>query len=394
MEMLMDRVHRSAARMREIAPFHVMEIQKRARVLELGGRNIIHLEIGEPDFATPEPVLEAGRRALAGDRIAYTPALGIPELRQAIARFYQTRYGLALDAERVIVTAGSSGALLLAFGATLDPGEEILLPDPCYPCNRHFLQLLGSRARPLPVDAATHFQPTAAMLDAAWDARTAGVLLATPANPTGMLVPDGELQAMLALTRARGGLAFVDEIYHGLCYDRRPPTALAFDDDIYLVSSFSKYFNMTGWRLGWMVVPEYAVRDVEKLAQNLFICPSQPAQLAAIAAFEPATLAITETRREELKRRRDFLVPALRKLGFGVPVVPDGAFYVYADCSALAGDSNAFALRILDEAGVAVTPGVDFGVHRAERYLRFAYTQPVAQLEEAISRIAGLTRNL
>lgn len=390
----MGRSHRSAARMREIAPFHVMEIQKRARALELAGRHIIHLEIGECDWPTPDPVVEAGRRALAGGKIAYTPALGIAELRQAIAGFYGSRYGLALDAGRVIVTAGSSAALLLAFGATLDPDDEILMPDPCYPCNRHFLRLLGSRARLLGVDAGTHFQPTAEMLDDAWNERTAGVLLASPANPTGMLVPDQQLQMMLAQTRARDGVAYVDEIYHALCYDRRPPTALSYDDEVYLVSSFSKTFNMTGWRLGWLIAPEHAVRDIEKLAQNLFICPSQPAQLAAVAAFLPETLAIAESRREELKRRRDYLVPALRGLGFGVPVVPDGAFYVYADSSAFSADSNAFALRILDEARVAVTPGIDFGVHHAERYLRFAYTQPVGELEEAMARLRGLVQNL
>ncbi len=381
---------RSAVRMREIAPFHVMEIQKRARVLEAGGRDIVHLEIGEPDFATPQTVIDAGVRALQRGRIAYTAALGIPELRKAIADFYATRYGTAISAERVIVTAGSSAALLLAFAATVDAQGEILMPDPCYPCNRHFLQLIEAKAQLLEVDAITHFQPTAAMLDARWNERTAGVLLASPANPTGMLVPDAELRAMLELARARKGVAFVDEIYHGLCYDREPPTALAFDDGIYLINSFSKYFNMTGWRLGWMIVPEEGVRDIEKLAQNLFICPSQPAQYAALACFLPETLAIAEERRTELKRRRDYLVPALRKLGFGVPVVPDGAFYVYADCSGFAPDSYNFALRVLDQAGVAITPGNDFGVYHAERYVRFAYTQPVARLEEAVERIGKL----
>jgi aspartate/methionine/tyrosine aminotransferase len=379
-----------AVRMREIAPFHVMEIQKRARILEAGGRDIVHLEIGEPDFSTPEPVVEAGKRALAAGSIAYTAALGIAELRQAIADYYASRYQLAISPERVIVTAGSSAALLLAFGATVNAGEEILMPDPCYPCNRHFLHLMGAKARLVEVDASTHFQPTAAMLEAHWTGATAGVLLASPANPTGMLVADAELRSMLDLVRSRGGLAFIDEIYHGLTYDRKPPSALAFDPGIYLISSFSKYFNMTGWRLGWMIAPQDRVRDIEKLAQNLFICASQPAQYAALAAFLPETLAIAETRREELKRRRDYLVPALRNLGFGVPVVPDGAFYVYADCSALAPDSYAFALRVLDEAGVAITPGNDFGVYHAERYLRFAYTQPIARLEEAVSRIGKL----
>jgi aspartate/methionine/tyrosine aminotransferase len=386
----MTQHRKSAARMAGIAPFHVMEIQKRARMHELAGRDIVHLEIGEPDFPTPEPVLEAGRRALADGRIAYTPALGIAELREAIAAFYAARYSLKLDAGRIIVTAGSSAALLLAFGATVDRDEEILMPDPSYPCNRQFLQLNEARARLIGVDAGTHFQPTALMLEAHWSASTAGVLLASPANPTGMLVPDEEMRAMLRFTKERGGAAFVDEIYHGLTYDRRPPTALEFDDEIYLVSSFSKYFNMTGWRLGWMIAPEEAVRDIEKLAQNLFICPSQPAQCAAIVAFLPETLAIAEERRLELKKRRDFLVPALREIGFGVPVTPDGAFYVYADCSAFAADSGKFALSVLDDAGVAITPGVDFGAYHAERYVRLAYTQPVARLEQAIDRIAAL----
>jgi aspartate/methionine/tyrosine aminotransferase len=379
-----------ATRMSGIAPFHVMEIQKRAHLHELGGRDIVHLEIGEPDFPTPQPVLEAGRQALADGSIAYTPALGIVQLRESIAAFYGTRYGFKLDAERVIVTAGSSAALLLAFAATVNRDEEILMADPCYPCNRQFLQLNEARARLIGVDASTHFQPTAAMLEAHWNDNSAGILLASPANPSGMLVPDDELRAMLRFTRERGGAAYVDEIYHGLCYDRQPPTALAFDDGIYLVSSFSKYFNMTGWRLGWMIAPQDAVRDIEKLAQNLFICPSQPAQRAAVAAFLPQTLAIAEERRLELKKRRDFLVPALREIGFGVPVTPDGAFYVYADCSAFAANSSAFALSVLDDAGVAITPGVDFGAHHAERYVRLAYTQPVAKLAEAIERIAGL----
>jgi aspartate/methionine/tyrosine aminotransferase len=380
----------AAARMRDISPFHVMEIQKRARLQEGQGRDIVHLEIGEPDFPTPQPVIDAARRALGAGRVAYTPALGIPELRQAIAGFYQEHYGLALPWERVIVTAGASAALLLVLGAQVDRDREILMPDPCYPCNRHFLRLIEARTRTMAVDATTRFQPTAAMVREHWQESTAGVLIATPANPTGMLIPEDELRAILAFVRAQGGIAIVDEIYHRLTYGAAPRSALSLDDQVFLVSSFSKYFNMTGWRLGWLIAPEPRVRDLEKLAQNLFICPSQPAQLAALAAFAPETMVIAEARRAELRARRDFLVPALRRLGFGVPVVPDGAFYVYADCSGLAADSAAFALRILDEAGVAVTPGIDFGTHRAERYLRFAYTQPIARLELAVERIESL----
>jgi aspartate/methionine/tyrosine aminotransferase len=381
---------RAAARMRDILPFQVMEIQKRARLHEEQGRDIVHLEIGEPDFPTPQPIIDAAQRALGTGRIAYTPALGIPGLRQAIAGFYRDQYGLALPWERVIVTAGASAALLLVLGAEVNRDQEILMPDPCYPCNRHFIRLIEGRTRMIAVDATTRFQPTARMVREHWGENTAGVLLASPANPTGMLVPDSELRPILAFARRQGGIAIVDEIYHRLSYGSRPQSALAFDDQVFVVSSFSKYFNMTGWRLGWLIAPESRVRDLEKLAQNLFICPSHPAQMAALAAFTPETIAIAEARREELRARRDFLVPALQRLGFGVPMVPDGAFYVYADCSGLAADSAAFALRILDEAGVAVTPGIDFGTHRAERFLRFAYTQPIARLEQAIERIGKL----
>jgi aspartate/methionine/tyrosine aminotransferase len=380
----------AAARMRDISAFQVMEIQKRACLHEEQGRDIVHLEIGEPDFPTPKPVIEAAHRALDAGRIGYTPALGIPELRRAIAGFYLEHYALSLPWERVIVTAGASAALLLVLGAEVDRDQEILMPDPCYPCNRHFLRLVEGRARMIAVDATTRFQPTAAMIREHWGEHTAGVLLASPANPTGMLLPVAEMRSILAFARRQGGVAIVDEIYHRLSYGPRPQTALAFDDQAYVVSSFSKYFNMTGWRLGWLIAPESRVRDLEKLAQNLFICPSQPAQMAALAAFSPETIAIAEARRDKLRARRDFLVPALQRLGFGIPMVPDGAFYIYADCSGLAADSAVFALRILDEAGVAVTPGIDFGTHRAECFLRFAYTQPIARLEQAVERIGKL----
>jgi aspartate/methionine/tyrosine aminotransferase len=376
--------------MRDISAFQVMEIQKRARLHEEQGRDVVHLEIREPDFPTPQPVIEAAHRALGAGRIAYTPALGIPELRQAIADFYREHCGLTLPCERVIVTAGASAALLLVLGAEVDRDQEILMPDPCYPCNRHFLRLVEGRARMIAVDATTRFQPTAAMIRQHWKEHTAGVLLASPANPTGMLVPEAEMRSILAFARQQDGIAIVDEIYHRLGYGSRPQSALAFDDQVFVVNSFSKYFNMTGWRLGWLIAPESRVRDLEKLAQNLFICPSHPAQMAALAAFAPETIAIAEARRDELRARRDFLVPALQRLGFGVPMVPDGAFHVYADCSGLAADSAVFALRILDEAGVAVTPGIDFGTHRAERFLRFAYTQPIARLEQAVERIGKL----
>jgi aspartate/methionine/tyrosine aminotransferase len=385
--MTRDASPRIAARMAAIAPFEVMEIQTLARAEEAKGRDVIHLEIGEPDFRTPAPIVEAAKRALDTQPMNYTSALGIAPLREAIARFYRERYGVAVEPERVIVTAGSSAALLLAFGVLLDAGDEVLLADPGYPCNRHFVSALGGVPRPVPVDSASRYQLLPAIAGGAWTARTRVAMVASPANPTGTMVEPGEIAQLAALCRSRGGTLLADEIYHGLTYGVDARTALEAGEDVFVVNSFSKYFQMTGWRLGWMVAPREYVREIEKLAQNLFISPSTPAQHAALAAFAPETIAILEERRRELAARRDWLVPALRSLGFGVPVLPQGAFYVYADCSRLSADSFDFARRVLAEAGVAITPGKDFGAHVPERHVRIAYTQPVDRLEEAVSRL-------
>lgn len=376
-----------ASRMASIAPFEVMEIQTLARSLEARGRDVIHLEIGEPDFGTPAPVVEAARRALDAMPMFYTSALGIPALREAIARFYRDRYGLAVPADRIVVTAGSSAALLLAFGVLLDAGDEVLLADPGYPCNRHFVHALGGVPRLVPVDSRSRYQLTPALAGAAWTPRTRIAMVASPSNPTGTMVEPAEMAALAALARGRGATLLVDEIYHGLTYGRDARTALEAGDDVFVINSFSKYFQMTGWRLGWLVAPAAYVREVEKLAQNLYISASTLAQHAALAAFEPGTIAILEARRRELAARRDFLLPALRELGFAVGALPEGAFYVYADCSALTGDSFAFAREALEQAGVALTPGKDFGFHAPERHVRIAYTQPVARLEEAVARL-------
>ena len=378
---------RLATRMAAIAPFEVMEIQTLARAQEALGRDVIHLEIGEPDFRTPAPIVEAARRALDTQPMNYTSALGMAPLREAIARFYGERYGVAVPAERIVVTAGSSAALLLAFGVLLDAGDEVLLSDPGYPCNRHFVSALGGVPRGVPVDAASRYQLTPDLARAAWTPRTRIAMVATPSNPTGTVVEPEEIAALAALARERGATLLVDEIYHGLTYGRDARTALEAGDDVFVINSFSKYFQMTGWRLGWMVVPEGYVREIEKLAQNLFISPSTIAQHAALAAFAPETIAILEARRRELAERRDYLLPALDLLGFRVPVKPAGAFYLYADCSGLAGDSFAYARRVLEDAGVAITPGKDFGTNRPEKHVRIAYTQPVARLEEAVARL-------
>jgi aspartate/methionine/tyrosine aminotransferase len=384
----MKRIAEIARRMDGIAPFRVVEIASRARELEAVGRSIVHMEIGEPDFATPEPIVTAGVEALRNGHTHYAPALGLPELRQAIAGFYASRYGVTVPAERVVVTTGSSAALLLALATVVNPGARVLMADPGYPCNRHFVRLLDGVADAVPVDEETRYQLTPELIERHWTDDTAAVTLASPANPTGMLVPQSDLDAIAALVRSRGGVLIVDEIYHGLVYGADCASALNVSGDAFVINSFSKYFCMTGWRLGWLVAPD-AYRDaIERLAQNLFIAAPTPAQHAALAAFAPATIAALEGQRHEFRARRDFLLPALTALGFRVRCVPEGAFYVYADCSGIAADSYVFAHDLLERAGVAITPGIDFGDHCAAGHVRFAYTCSIDKLREGVGRIA------
>ena len=370
-----------------IEPFHVMALLARAQALEAQGRSIIHMEIGEPDFPTPQPICEAGMRALQKGDVFYTPALGLPALRKAVADYYQSRYGVDVSAQRIAITAGSSAALLLALSAIVDPGAQVLVSDPGYPANRHFVRLLNGEAVNVPVGPDSNYQMTAALVEHYWSERTVAALIATPSNPTGTVVVRDDLARIASFVRSRGGALLVDEIYHGLVYEGETRTALELSDDIFVINSFSKYFNMTGWRLGWIVVPEAYLGPIEKLAQNVYLSPPTTAQHAALAAFAPDTLAILDQRREELRARRDFLVPALRTLGFDIPQVPQGAFYVYAECSRFTADSFEFARDLLEHAGVAVTPGIDFGSHGASGHVRFAYTNPIERLQEAVSRI-------
>jgi aspartate/methionine/tyrosine aminotransferase len=391
---------RLASRMDHIEPFEAMEIQTLARELEAQGRDVIHLEIGEPDFTTPEPIVEAARRALDTKPLFYTSAIGLLALREAIAGFYRERYRIEVPVARIVVTAGSSAALLLALGVLLDPEDEVLLADPGYPCNRHFVRTLGGVPRLIAAGPEARYQLSAAVARRLWSERTRVVMVASPSNPTGSMVTPQETRELAALAREKGGTLLMDEIYHGLVYEDEtgsPPTrggrahtALEAGDDVFVINSFSKYFQMTGWRLGWLVAPAGYVREIETLAQNLFISPSALAQYAALACFEPRTLQIAEERRAEFDARRKYLVAALETLGFRVPVPPQGAYYIYADCSQLAADSFAFAREILVEAGVAVTPGKDFGLHEPHRHLRIAYVQSIARLEEAIARIRTL----
>jgi len=392
----MDTRIATAARVAGIEPFHVMEVQTAARALEAAGRTVVHMEIGEPDFPTPAPVLAAAQRMLAGGGIYYTSALGLPELRRAIARHYAERFGAAIAPERVIVTAGSSAALLLVMALLVDRDQQILLSDPGYPCNRNFVRVFEGEPVGLPVGPDTNYQLSAALIERSWSPRTRGVLIASPSNPTGTQVPADELAKIAATVARLCGRLIVDEIYLGLCYGGDAQSALTITgehaDDLFVVSSFSKYFNMTGWRLGWVIAPERHVRDLEKLAQNLYISPPTVSQHAALACFEPATIALLEERRRAFRDRRDFLVPALRELGFGVPVMPTGGFFVYADSSGFAADSQAFCRDVLEGAGVAITPGLDFGRHRAAAHVRFAYTIEMTKLADGVGRLDRFLR--
>jgi aspartate/methionine/tyrosine aminotransferase len=379
-----------AARMADIEAFHVMDVQNRAHELEAAGRRIVHMEIGQPDFAAPPLVAQAAIEAIRQRRLGYTASIGIPELRQAISDYYRERLGVTVPSSRIVVTAGASGAFLLTLGALVDPGDEVLMPDPCYPCNRHFVRMFEGRPRAIPVDEKQHYQLADADIRSRWRRATRGVLLASPSNPTGTTIPREELRAIIASVQRAGGFVVMDEIYQGLVYDGEASTVLELADDVFVINSFSKYFNMTGWRLGWIVAPETHVREIEKLAQNAFICPSAPAQYAALAAFRPETLAVLEERRQEFRRRRDYMVPALRELGFRIPVMPQGAFYIYAGCESFTKDSTQFALRVLEEAGVAITPGLDFGSNHPEHHVRFAYTRSLEDLEEGVERIARM----
>jgi aspartate/methionine/tyrosine aminotransferase len=375
-----------AARLDGIAPFHVMAILAQARALEAAGHDIIHLEIGEPDFATPGPIIEAGVAALRAGHTHYTDALGLPALREAIAGFYASRWQVVVEPARLIVTPGASGALLLALGLLAGPGDEVLMADPGYPCNRHFARFCDARAVTIPVDAGSDFQLTADLIERYATSVTRAVLIASPSNPTGTRISLDELTRIHDWCGARGVALIVDEIYLALTYDGAEDSAARWDD-VFVINSFSKYFLMTGWRLGWLVAPAWAMPALERLAQNLFLAASTPAQHAALAAFDPATLDELEARKSELGARRDFLLPALRERGFDIPVTPQGAFYLYADCSRYTSDSQAFASQLLERAGLAATPGIDFGLHHAARHIRFAYTRPLPRLTEAMARL-------
>jgi aspartate/methionine/tyrosine aminotransferase len=388
---------RIARRAQRIEPFYVMEVAKAASALarEVAhtDRPVIFLNIGEPDFTAPPQVQRAADQCIAQGQTQYTQALGTDALRQAISGWYAQRFGVQVPARRIVVTAGASAALHLACLALIEQGDEVLMPDPSYPCNRHFVSAAEGTAVLVPTTAEERFQLNATKVEAAWGPHTRGVLLASPSNPTGTSIDPAELRRIHEVVSARGGITLIDEIYLGLSHDEAyGQTALAISDDIISINSFSKYFNMTGWRLGWLVVPEALVDVVERLAQNLFICASTVSQQAALACFEPDSLALYEQRRAEFKARRDYFIPALNALGLTVPVMPDGAFYAWADCSAACAklglkDSWDFAHAALHQAHVAITPGRDFGTSETAHFVRFSTANSMAELHTAIERL-------
>ena len=387
-------------RAQRIEPFYVMEMAKAASELAQqvahSAEPMLFLNIGEPDFTAPPLVQEAAYQAITQGRTQYTPATGLQALRERISHWYEQRFGLEVSADRIVLTSGASGALQLACLALVEAGDEILMPDPSYPCNRHFVAAADGRAVLIPTTAQDRFQLSAAQVREHWGPNTRGVLLASPSNPTGTSIAAAELRQIHEHVAAKGGITLVDEIYVGLSYDPLyGQSALQLGEDIISINSFSKYFNMTGWRLGWLVVPSKLVPVIERLAQNLFICPSAVAQHAALACFEPESLAIYETRRQSFKERRDFFIPALNQLGLTVPVMPDGAFYAWADCTQACerlGVANSWdlAYALMRQAHVAVSPGRDFGQAQTMNYIRFSTATALPELHEAVRRLQAV----
>ena len=377
-----------ANRCQSIDPFHVMSLLAHAQALEAKGRDIIHMEVGEPGFPTPDAITRAGMDALQRGKTGYSPALGIAPLRAAIAQDYASTFNCTISPHQIGITTGASAALTLVMAALIEPGDQVLMTDPCYPCNRHFVRCFGGQDICIPTTAEQRFQPTARDILEHASPRVRAVLLASPANPTGTSLSEETLSEILDVCRQRGWFLVIDEIYHRLVYDRAPSTALSLGSDVIVINSFSKYFQMTGWRLGWVVAPLEMMAAIERFAQNLYLAPPTPAQIAALAAFNDDVLNELETRRIVLGRRRQRLINGLLHLGFSIPASPDGAFYIYADASKFCSDTFTWASWLLDEYGVACTPGRDFGTTFENKYLRFAYSVSEDRIDEALTRIA------
>ena len=365
-----------------VDPFIVMDVMEAARAAEAAGRSVIHMEVGQPGTPAPKAARLALERAMAAGPLGYTVALGLPELRAGIARLYQRWYGVTLDPARVVVTSGSSSAFLLAFTALFDAGEKVGLGEPGYPSYRQILRALSLQPVGIAAREENRLQPVPADLEP-YDIK--GLIVASPGNPSGTMLGYAALAALMEHCAARGISFISDEIYHGLHHDARAVSALEISDDCYVINSFSKYFSMTGWRIGWMVVPPDHIRIIERLAQNMFICPPHASQIAALAALECEDEL--EANRAVYAQNRQLMIEGLQRAGFTRFAPPDGAFYIYADVSALTQDSVAFAAEILQAADVAVTPGVDFDPHRGKRTLRFSYARATADIVEGLARL-------
>jgi aspartate/methionine/tyrosine aminotransferase len=379
-----------ARRLDDIEPFRVVEVLTRAKALAAAGRDIVHMEAGEPDFSSAPAIIAAAKASLDRGETYYTPAAGIPALREAISKHYRVDYGLDIDPGRIMITPGASGALLLLAALMMNPGDGMLMTDPGYPCNRNFLRLVEGEGQLVPVGPEDRFQLTAEKAEQHWQSNTRGAIVASPANPTGEILTAEQLRDLHDLCERKQGFLVVDEIYHGLTYGVDAPSILSITDQAFVINSFSKYFGMTGWRLGWLVAPPEAVPHLEKLAQNLFISMSTMAQYAALACFEPETRRILNARRDEFAQRRDFLLPELRGLGFDIPHCPDGALYLYAGISRFKMPSAQFCMELLENHGLAITPGADFGRYKADEHVRFAYTTSMDRLAEGVARLRKL----
>ena len=382
-----DKPQNIADRMAHIEPFHVMNLLARARQLEAQGRHIVHMEIGEPDFVTPEPVIRAAQAALKAGQTHYTPAVGLLPLREKIAEHYRQKYNASVNPEQIIITPGASGALMLSLGVLINPADTVLMSDPGYPCNRHFVRLFDANPKTIAVDASSNYQLTVDHVRQSEFDQLKAVMLASPSNPTGTLLSQQQTKDWIDYAASQNIHLLVDEIYQGLVYGRQSESIASQTSSAFIINSFSKYFCMTGWRLGWLVVPQGYERQVDKLAQNIYLAPATLSQHAALAAFDEDTTEILEAHREEFQRRRDFLSGAVSSLGFKLMAEPEGAFYLYANCQQLTDDSFAFCERLLEEAGVALTPGRDFGSHYNHQYLRFAYTTGMNELEKGVERL-------
>lgn len=385
-------------RAQSMSPFFAMEFGKRAAQLSQQGHHIIKLSLGEPDFGAPPEVIEAGKKLMDGRPLPYTSALGLPELRQKISEFYQKTHDVYVDPARIIVTAGASAALLLLTAALVDVEDEVIVGDPSYPCNRQFLSSFGAKVKLVTTNAASKYQVTAQSVKDNWSDKTTGLMIATPSNPTGTSIPVAELKQICEWARQRQAWRIIDEIYLNLAdHDEQghaPQTVLAFDPEAIVINSFSKYFGMTGWRLGWCVVPESMVSIMENLAQNYFICPSTIAQHAALACFSDASLAICEQRRNIFLERRQLVLEGLKRIGLFVPVEPNGAFYIYFDVSSTGLSSWEFCERVLQEAHVALTPGQDFGFCDANTHVRLSYAASAEELKQALQRLETFMQSL